>query len=231
MPYKKKRAYRPRKRYARRRFNKRRGTNFNAIMRGPVARRTLVRMRYCTTVSLDPSIGIVPVHTFRCGSIHDPDYTGVGHQPHGHDTYQALYNHYYVVGSKITATFSPNDVQPNTGNMVVGIKLDDDVAQFPSDKNALIEKSDVRYTCVSNGDARGLVTLKSFYSPKKFLGFRKHNRHIEAGAAFGSDPTENAFFRVFASPINESVDSSSINVQVEISYMVMLTEPRDVQQS
>ena len=40
-------------------------------------------------------------------SLFDPDFTGTGHQPYYFDQFATIYQRYTVIGSKLTATFTP----------------------------------------------------------------------------------------------------------------------------
>lgn len=203
------------------------------VSRNPVARQAIVTMRYCTAFQLDPgAAGIRAFRKMSCVSIYDPDVTGTGHQPHGHDTYQLLYNHYKVLGSKCTAIFSPAGNQAGPGTMVCAIKLDDDLAEPPSDIQNVIEGPDCVYDVASNADAgRNVIRLTKTFSPVKFLGVSKEQWRSAASANFGQNPTEQAYFNIFAAPVNNTVDADPVNVQLEISYIVLLSEPKDVSPS
>jgi len=61
--------------------------------RGPVASRTVVRLKYNESVQSD---GTIIDYRFNLNSLFDPNRTGTGHQPYGFDTYAALYNRYRV---------------------------------------------------------------------------------------------------------------------------------------
>lgn len=63
----------------------------------------MVRLRYVQEVQLDAGTGTYSQNLFRCNSLFDPDYTGVGHQPKGFDEWAGVYNHYTVMKSTITA--------------------------------------------------------------------------------------------------------------------------------
>jgi len=62
---------------------------------GPIPQRVICKMKYnemftSTLSTLD--------YVYNLNSVYDPNRTGVGHQPYGFDTYQALYNRYRVFG-------------------------------------------------------------------------------------------------------------------------------------
>lgn len=225
---KKKKWMRRRSQY--RKYGMNRGVDYWITNRSPVPRMTQVTMRYCTAIQLDPgSAGIRAFHKFSAISIYDPDVTGTGHQPHGHDTYQLLYQHYKVIGSKLTATFSPAGAQAGSGTMVCAVAVDDSVTEPPSDIQNVIEGPDCVYAIASNADGSpNVVTLTKTFSPMKFLGITPDQWRSAGSALFGQNPNEDAYFNVFAAPLNQVVDADPVNVQIEISYIVQCSEPRNV---
>lgn len=63
------------------------------VPRGPVAQRTIVRLKYCDDKQSD---GTTLDYLWNLNSLYDPDRSGTGHQPYGFDTYATLYNRYRV---------------------------------------------------------------------------------------------------------------------------------------
>jgi len=75
----------------------------------PMPGKLQVVMRYSTTVNLSNTLaGTTENYLFRTNSIFDPDFTGIGHQPLGHDQWAAFYNRYKVVRSNITCSLLKN---------------------------------------------------------------------------------------------------------------------------
>jgi len=63
------------------------------IGRGPIARESVVWLKYVEAIeSSNAALDFV----WRLNSIFDPNRTGTGHQPMGHDQYAVLYNRYRV---------------------------------------------------------------------------------------------------------------------------------------
>ena len=62
-------------------------------------------LRYSDQITLNPGAGANATYNFRANSIFDPDYSGVGHQPYGHDNLQNIYDGYVV--DKAVITFTP----------------------------------------------------------------------------------------------------------------------------
>ncbi|PWN73053.1 hypothetical protein CV717_29100, partial [Bacillus cereus] len=81
------------------------------------------RMRYVENVILTTvnNSDDATFYYFSCNGIHDPNITGTGHQPYGHDTVASLYNHYRVDKSVIT-------VSPTTSGSqnIWGVSITDD---------------------------------------------------------------------------------------------------------
>lgn len=61
----------------------------------PFAQRYITKMKYSDAVAIT---GTGPqVYRFNLNSVQDPNRSGVGHQPYGHDTLITIYNRYRVI--------------------------------------------------------------------------------------------------------------------------------------
>lgn len=115
-PYKKKKNNkRRRNRYKRRSYT----TKIRTV--GPLPPRVISRFRYAAQFS--SNVGVLDSQ-FRLNSLHDPDYTGVGHQPYGFDTYASIYAKYRVYAAAYKIMVSNENVQsvnftivPNNSNI------------------------------------------------------------------------------------------------------------------
>lgn len=67
----------------------------------------MVSLKYCQTVNFTSGIGGLAgtENIFRLNGMFDPDFTGVGHQPYGHDELATLYRFYRVMGVTVTVDF------------------------------------------------------------------------------------------------------------------------------
>ena len=64
----------------------------------PFSQRYICKMKYAEQLTqTGPSLGGLTQFTMNLNSIFDPNRTGLGHQPYGHDTLQTLYNRYRVI--------------------------------------------------------------------------------------------------------------------------------------
>lgn len=71
----------------------------------PLPSRYICKMKYAETVNTN-ALGH---YTFSLNSIFDPNTTGVGHQPYGHDTFQTLYNRYRVISCQYRVIANKNN--------------------------------------------------------------------------------------------------------------------------
>jgi hypothetical protein len=102
------------KRRYKKRGRKRRSSarNYNTLVsvnkNNPLPNNFVTKLRYHDSVPINAANGTVAGHVFRANSPYDPDYTASGHQPRYFDQIMPLYDHYQVLGSKITVKFINN---------------------------------------------------------------------------------------------------------------------------
>lgn len=220
-----------RKKYARRRMpyrrRKRRMPRYRlSAMRAPSGMpvQNVVKQRYNEQVSWTASVAAVP-YFFRANSIFDPNLTGTGHQPMGHDEMVALYNHYVVLGAKLTARWV---VTTGTGNgpVMVGCMVDaDNTLPYASFEN-IIEAKKGTYRSISY--QRNQQTTTCYFSAKKFFDVKDVKDNIQRlGATTGANPGEDANFCLWMQPLDKST-SNTVTVNVTIDYIVQFSEPRQL---
>lgn len=189
----------------------------------------VVKLRYVDHVSLDAAATATAFHRFNATGIFDPDITGTGHQPYLRDEWQLFYNHYVVLGSKISIQAMPNTTS-NQAGMVLGIYLSDDTTTA-STFLSLVEKGQTHYKMVPQG--RQTVTKLDYkFSTKEYFNVEDVKDNLDRlGAGIGSDPTDNAVFNIFYSAVDGSANPASIDVLVTIDYIVSFSEPKEISQS
>jgi len=111
-----KRNYRKKRTIRRKRiYRKRRGTpTIRNVGNSPLAQRFLTKMKYGERLSITTGVGDQPTdYIFNMNSIFDPNRTGTGHQPFGHDTMAQLYNRYRVYKMDYKVICEPNSLGGN----------------------------------------------------------------------------------------------------------------------
>ena len=199
--------------------------------------RFVSRMKYVDFITLDMGAldsGIPKTYNFRANSIFDPDLSGVGHQPMGHDEMSTVYDHYCVIGSKIKCHFVPQGGQLVNVDMLYMLQVADTP---PVHGNAIdfLEQNNTKGSTIAPAYAGKATTLTAFYSPYKLFGLSKKDSLIsnsKLNASFGTNPIEDACFQVgVVCPTATSANPAPIRVRVEIEYLVVCTERRPLNRS
>lgn len=181
-----------------------------------------MRHRYFEHTALVTSGGVPTFHRFRANGMYDPSQTGIGHQPLYYDQMNVLYNHWKVIGSKITVTFIPTAA--TTVPQYVGIIADDDVTNS-LDINTLNEQPDTRRKQIAFNNAKP-VTITHYFSAKKVYGPSiMGNNRLEGDAS--TDPTEQFYFTIYNAPVDGST-AVGVSALVTIDYIAVWTEAKDV---
>lgn len=183
------------------------------------------RLKYVWNGSLNPGVaGANSTQLFRCNSMYDPDYTGVGNQPRGFDQWMDIYNHYYVKRSKIIVTFHNGD---NQFEVNCGIALRDDASTEPVALEYQ-EQDSVHAMLGRVGSSHNHKTLTKYYNFSK-SNYVPYTQEQNKGTAT-SNPTELQFFHLWCgSPWGQ--DSANAYVTATIYYDVLFTELADILQS
>lgn len=192
----------------------------------PLQRRC--KLRYCEQqINLVGTTGALASYVFRANSIYDPNFTGVGHSPMGYDQWAVLYNHYTVVGSKITVKF---DNSGGTGaSCNVGVYLSDHTTVPYTQASEFIEARKGTTKLITN--QRNVVSASSWYSAKKFYNVKDiKDNFARLGGVTGANPTEQAVFIVWLQSA-ASATTVNCNVTATIEYIVDWSEPTDLSQS
>lgn len=216
-----------RKRRIRRRYTKRRkpgkirrnrATVMRVIGRGAISDRTICRLRYSTFVNLPTTTPVSIVsYLFRGNSLYDPDLSGVGTQPIGHDQYSVFYQKYVVKGCSIKVTAIPDPSSPtfvavtakNTATSITNVDL-------------LYEKP---YTVIKNmaaGQTHATV-LRSYYTSRKMLGLSsiKAEDNSYIGLCTSSSPGNAWYWHVSVGPFDQgSLPSTSVKLRVDLIFYV-----------
>lgn len=224
----------PRKKYTKKTKRRRRPRRrMMKLSQAVIPTSTIKRFRYVQDVSVDAATGSSSSYCFTANGLYQPDITQNSvnaHQPYGFDQYvPTLYNHYVVLGSKMSCTFTlgqPADLVEN--NIVCGIMLND--AETTHNNATLIrEQGKARWTMVSpTGNPRS-ITKK--YSAKRFHGVANVTDNDILGGTYLSNPSEQAYYHVFACSAAPNINPRNVLVSIVIDYIALLKEPNTFGQS
>lgn len=217
-----------------RNYKRRTGFRIQRILPVGFPKTTMVKLRYVDSVYMDPGFGVAAQYYMSANSLFKPQAASGGHQPMNFDQWALLYNHYVVVGSKITCTAHSGSTS-NADGCFIGVNLQDDQS-LSTDPSTLLEQGLTRYKFFNQtyaaGSGNGRVVRHGF-SAKKFFNLSNPTDNIKRiGAGIGASPAEQAFFCILVSPPPTStVDIGSILVTYVIDYIAIFSEPKGQSQS
>lgn len=225
MPYVKKtyKKYRKKNKRYRKKYSKK-----MALPSGGFPMSKLTKLRYSEEISID-AVTSAQTYSFLANGLYDPNVTGTGHQPMNYDTWQSVYDHYTVIGSKINVRWIPN-VTTNALPGIMGIALTDDGTLTSGQSlQYLIEQKLVSV----NKHVIGIVSSGKYsqvtktFSAKKFFG-KPNNTMIgddEYRGSSATNPNEKAYFEVFVVPVGGD-NPGDFSLIVTIDYIAVWTEPK-----
>jgi len=195
-------------------------TSFN-----PLGKSYVCKLKYYTTIGINPGAGVIGDHVFSANGCYDPDITGTGTQPYGFDQMMLFYNHYTVIGSKCTASMINNTTLP----LFLAVALRDAATTYTGDATdeTFMEPGIVKkFTGGTTVSAIGSPAYVSkTFSARKFFG-KNVGIIPQYQGDTSNNPTEQAYYHVMVAP-NITTDNPDIQyVHVEIEYTVRLTEPK-----
>lgn len=211
---------------------KRKGFSLVRQPQAVIAKTQVVRMKYGTFITVNPTSAVAATYVFSCNNINDPDTTSTGHRPMGHAEWGAFYNHYTVIGSKIRATFNPTSATAITGQAICAISVEDDSTPTATATTAMLERSGVKWRSMGNTYASNGTTLTHTYSAKKFFGIKDiGDVNKRLGANFYNTPAEQAYYHVKVAAVDGAGDIAAVAITVVIEYLVLCTERNKLIQS
>lgn len=180
--------------------------------------------KYHETVNLSSTMGALSTYNFSANGMFDPNLTATGLQPYYFDQCAALYDHYCVIGSKITFTVL------NLGlgfPGIFGCYVNDDTAVTPN-IDGLVTNSNGFHKYINYGQTN-VVTAKLGWSGKKIFGkaFNLGSATMKGDAL--SNPVETSVFTLYMKPLDLSTQTLLFDVNIE--YIAIWDELRDVPNS
>lgn len=189
-----------------------------------------VTMKYAEHFSHSSGVTGYGENVFRAGSLFDPNLTGVGHQPLGHDEWSNIYQRYRVLGSKIEVKYANKSklaagtlqepltcalVLTGSSTLISGTDL---ASEYPVNTVAFIGRNNASKT----------LTLP-YTTAWKNTGDPAAKNESDYSATFGSNPVRDSYYHV----ISQVVGSTNIDskILVIITYDVWIFDPKQLTQS
>jgi len=183
----------------------------------------LYKLRWCQDVTIQPTGGFLSDTVYSANNLYQPNTVTGTHQPMLYDELKGLYQAYEVIGSKITVRLIGQGIMPAK---VLILRNGTSATPVTSLAQATEEGLGAARIITPVQLARS-VTLKNYYSQKKFFGVSRQMSFI---TAFDFAPASQAYFHLMVqNPFG--TENLSVNAEVVIDYIVRVHESIVVPQS
>lgn len=207
------------RKYKSKRYGKKRMVNVNRALT-PFAQRYITKMKYSQVFSLTSTS---PQYAFRLNSIFDPDFTGTGHQPYGHDTLNAVYNRYRVISCSYNITAYAG------GSVLRVAALPANDLMPPSSVSDICENPRSKWIIQIPGGNTKLLKGKVYIPSLMGRNKQQYLADDRFQAAFGTNPLEAAILNVVGADISDN--GTTISCTITMNYVVECFDPRNLAQS
>lgn len=211
------------------RENMTRGTIY-AANNQPFPDAMITKHRYVVTDTLDPGIGTPDVKYYNCVGLYDPEAAAGGHQPLGFDEMTTLYDHYNVLGATIKVRAVSGAADVGSGATMIGCYINDDTTGVTT-YDELQEQGRAVSRLLTGNTANGIVHFRKSFDTKKYFGVNDIADSDKLKGSISANPTDGAYFAVFAQGMVSGSNPSTVYLNLEIEYTVKWTERRSLVQS
>lgn len=176
---------------------------------------------YGDVINLNPAIASVTSRVFSANGLYDPDISGTGHQPRGFDQLMALYDHYVVIGSKITVRWANS----HSAGTLLAVSVQDNITTS-SDPQDMLEAVNSTYHLASAvGGGPSAIMLTNQVNPMTFLGRKNALDDPQLKGSASQNPSEGCYYHVSLwTPDGTDPPTQALTVQIE--YSALLIEPK-----
>lgn len=178
--------------------------------------------KYFECQDITNTAGSTGTYNFRANSMFDPNITGTGHQPYYFDQMSAIYNHFFVLGSKITVTVQ-HDVTTNS-TAVACVYLNDDTTVTPT-YYALQEQNKARFVTIPTGSNNPFKISCNYSARKTFGPGTLANTSLKGSGS--ADCSEAAVYTIAVFP-QDIASTQNYNITVMIEYIAVWLEVKDL---
>lgn len=212
----------------------RKTVNVNRAL-APFAQRYITKMKYAEVRTVTgPAAGGLVQYNFRLNSIFDPNLTGVGHQPYGHDQLADIYNRYRVY--RVDYAISALNTDGATNYSVVGVvPANEQIATFIGVSD-IMESPRAKY--ITQAPNAALKVLKGSVSLASLAGRTKSQYMSDDRyqAEFLANPAESLILNILAGTITGTggtggTGTNVMNLSISLVYHVECFDVRQQVQS
>jgi len=189
---------------------------------GMPLKKTVV-MTYYETLSLKSTGVAHAAYAFNLASINDPNFTGVGHQPYGHDDWALYYRQYRVSSATMKVHFSPTAGQDLPVRVGVWLDSNNSLQTLLTTK---MEQSKGRMTRRLGFDQTSSTSITVKYDPRLYFGIKDIDDDHQSKGVYYADPILPAYCMVWVQSADGAfAESEYTKCLVSINFTVELSDP------
>lgn len=182
------------------------------------------KMRYNDQFSMSATVPNSAVYQFAINDIYDPNITGTGHQPRGHDQWANMYTHYEVQACAIRV----RAVNMGDAAILLCVPQSYDSASANNHYNAgEIEEAKLIIMPEANGTGEQYGWLQH-YIPCKKVGGHVTDDVVYQGALGSSSPSRRHKWTIVLGGLSITSGSASADIQVDLLYYVKLFDKKNI---
>jgi len=191
-------------------------------------------LRFSARFALDSGAGdVLAANVFSANGIFACNITAAGGQPTGFDQHMALYDHFTVIGSKISvhcaSSTAAADLDAEDQVYCFVTSLTTNVALTTLDEYVRQQDKTPRLQYIGHADGSAASRwLTDTVSTKKWFKVANIIGESQFQGTIAANPTEGVFFHVCAAPVTVAQNPPAINCYAIIDYIVAFTDPVNV---
>lgn len=180
----------------------------------PQPNQALVKLRYCDLGTITSTAGATSTQQYNVGSLYDPDYTYVGHQPYTFDQISGMFNAYCVrsvrIKLKLAACTLPMRVNVvpkfNSASITTNMSL---AEEYKYSSNFMVGTEGVE---------------KSFYYDlAKISGTTWDAFKKDSSAVMSANPSASSYWSIMTRPA-DLVSTATIAFDIEIEFIALVSQ-------
>lgn len=186
----------------------------------PIPQRYICSMKYAETINTDANGQIL----MNLNSIFDPNRSGIGHQPYGHDTFATMYNRYRVISCSYRVIANKN----NDTLQVCALPANEPILYLTGAEYK--ENPRCRYKTQAPGGEVQHVAGKQYIPSLTGRTKAQYMADDRYQAIFGASPLELAVLNIGVFTGSDA-PAATVPVNIELVYVVELFDAKLLAQS
>jgi len=205
------------------RYPKTPGLVCSPVPLAPAATRTVLRYSARTTVNCN--LGFLNSQVFSGNSVFDPDVTGTGNQPVGHDQWSALYTRYRVLASAVRVAACTPAATTNASSLINLVVTPMNLANALSNADAGAAQPYAKRAVFNGFYPQGLSSSPAqIYHQMTTAQMQGHNAEAviaddENSATTAANPAQMWYWHILVEPVDRAT-STNVTLEITIDYLV-----------